>query len=46
MKRIFWKLKNAGMVYMVGAGSAASWKKTSDFESKAKSLNVNKNKRN
>lgn len=43
MKRIFWKLRDAGMVYMVGAGSAAAWKKTDDFESKANNLNVNKN---
>lgn len=43
MKRIFWKLRDAGMVYMVGAGSAAAWRKTEDFEGKAKSLNVYKN---
>lgn len=42
MKRIFWKLRDAGMVYMIGAGSAAAWRKTEDFECKAKSLNVNK----
>ena len=44
MKRIFWKLRDAGMLYMIGAGSAAAWKKTDDFESKAKTLKVNKNK--
>ena len=43
MKRIFWKLRDAGMVYMIGAGSAAAWRKTDDFESKAKKLNGNKN---
>lgn len=46
MKRIFWKLRDAGMVYMIGAGSAAAWKKTDDFESKAKNLNISKNKEN
>lgn len=44
VKRIFWKLRDAGMLYMIGAGSAAAWKKTDDFESKAKTLKVNKNK--
>ena len=44
MKRIFWKLRDAGMIYMIGAGSAAAWKKTGDFESKANSLKVNENK--
>ena len=44
MKRMFWKLRDAGMLYMIGAGSAAAWKKTDDFESKAKTLKVNKNK--
>ncbi len=42
MKRIFWKLRDAGMVYMVGAGSAAAWKKTEDFDSKSKNSNVYK----
>ena len=46
MKRIFWKLRDAGMVYMIGAGSAAAWRKTDDFESKAKKLNGNKNNEN
>ncbi len=46
MKRIFWKLRDAGMVYMIGAGSAAAWRKTDDFESKAKKLNGNKNSEN
>lgn len=46
MKRIFWKLRDAGMVYMIGAGSVAAWKKTGDFESKANSLKVNENKEN
>lgn len=43
MKRIFWKLRDAGMIYMVGAGSAA-WKKTDDFECKVKNMNNKKNK--
>ena len=34
MKRVFWSLRNAGMVYMVGAGSAAAWQKTDDFMDK------------
>ena len=38
MKRIFWKLRDAGMIYMVGAGSAAAWKKTDDFECKMKHM--------
>ena len=46
MKRIFWKLRDAGMVYMIGAGSAAAWRKTDDFESKAKTLTGNKNNEN
>ena len=46
MKRIYWKLRDAGMVYMIGAGSAAAWRKTDDFESKAKKLNGNKNNEN
>ena len=46
MKRIFWKLRDAGMVYMIGAGSAAAWRKTDDFECKAKKLNGNKNNEN
>ena len=46
MKRIFWKLRDAGMVYMIGAGSAAAWKKTEDFESKAQNLKANKNEEN
>ena len=46
MKRIFWKLRDAGMGYMIGAGSAAAWRKTDDFESKAKKLNGNKNNEN
>ena len=36
MKRIFWKLRDADMIYMVGAGSAAAWKKTNNFEDKVK----------
>lgn len=44
MKRIFWKLRDAGMIYMVGAGSAAAWKKTDDFECKVKNMNNKKNK--
>ena len=45
MKRIFWKLRDAGMVYMIGAGSAAAWKKTENFENKANRLEANnKNK--
>lgn len=46
MKRIFWKLRDAGMLYMVGAGSAAAWKKKDDFESKANSLRINSAKEN
>lgn len=46
MKRIFWKLRDAGMVYMIGAGSVAAWKKTADFENKAKNLSTGKNKEN
>ncbi|MCD8122689.1 MAG: putative DNA binding domain-containing protein [Clostridiales bacterium] len=42
MKRIFWKLRDAGMIYMVGAGSAAAWEKTNDFDSKVKNLNIGK----
>lgn len=42
MKRIFWKLRDAGMIYMVGAGSAAAWKKTDDFECKVKNMDSNK----
>lgn len=42
MKRIFWKLRDAGMIYMVGAGSAAAWKKTDDFECQIKNMNSNK----
>lgn len=38
MKRVFWKLRDAGMIYMIGKGAAAAWRKTSDFEIKAKSL--------
>ena len=41
MKRIFWKLRDAGMIYMVGAGSAAAWKKTDNFENKANKLKNN-----
>lgn len=46
MKRTFWKLRDAGMLYMVGAGSAAAWKKTENFENKAKGFKSygNKNK--
>lgn len=40
MKRIFWKLRDAGMIYMVGAGSAAAWKKTSNFEYKVRNMDV------
>lgn len=46
MKRIFWKLRDAGMLYMVEAGSAAAWKKKDDFESKANSLRINSAKEN
>lgn len=46
MKRIFWKLRDAGMVYMIGAGSAAAWKKTDDFDSKAKNMSANRKKEN
>ena len=40
MKRIFWKLRDAGMIYMVGAGSAAAWEKTSNFEYKVRNMEV------
>ena len=43
MKRVFWKLRDAGMVYMIGAGSAAAWKKADGFESKARNLHAEEN---
>lgn len=39
MKRIFWKLRDADMIYMVGAGSTAAWKKTNNFDDKVKNRN-------
>ena len=42
MKRIFWKLRDAGMIYMVGSGSAAAWMKTDDFENKARNTRDSK----
>ncbi len=35
MKRVFWRLRDAGMIRMVGSGSAAAWIKTEDFDNKA-----------
>lgn len=40
MKRIFWKLRDAGMICMIGAGSAAAWKKTDDFKYKIKNMDT------
>lgn len=31
MKRVFWKLRDAGMIRMIGAGSGAAWIKTDEF---------------
>lgn len=38
MKFVFWKLRDAGMIKMVGAGSASAWVKTETFNEKSKNI--------
>lgn len=38
MKRVFWKLRNNGIIQMIGTGSSAAWIKTDKFEELTVSL--------